>query len=323
MASPEVLQAVELARAGRGGEALPGVERAAAAGDADALYLLGLWRLEGQVLPRDLVAARGFVAEAEAGGSIAAARTLGALLAAGVGGAADWPAALATLERWRDRDPLAARQIALIAAMPASPLPSELMRTDPEVRRVPDLFSRDEIRFLLEVSAPRFKPARVFDARERRFVEHPYRRADAAAFPVALEWPAVHALNRRIAAVTGTDVRRGEPLQLLRYAPGQEYRPHLDAVPGLANQRVLTALVALNDGYDGGETLFPELDLAWHGTVGEALIFRNTGDDGRPDPRTMHAGAAVRSGTKLIASRWIRAEPPAAGEAFGTHEAEA
>ena len=59
------------------------------------------------------------------------------------------------------------------------------------------------------------------------------RDSDAAAFPLVLEWPFVHALNRRIAAASGTDVAQGEALQILRYAPGQQYRPHLDAVPGM------------------------------------------------------------------------------------------
>jgi prolyl 4-hydroxylase len=37
-------------------------------------------------------------------------------------------------------------------------------------------------------------------------------------------------------------------------------------------------------------------------------MFSNVDADGRPDPLSEHAGLPVTSGTKLIASRWIREE---------------
>jgi prolyl 4-hydroxylase len=104
-------------------------------------------------------------------------------------------------------------------------------------------------------------------------------------------------------------VQQGEPLQVLRYVPGQEYRSHLDALPASQNQRVLTMLVCLNDGYEGGETSFVRTGLKWKGRKGDALLFRNAGEDERPDPSSQHAGLPVTRGTKIIASRWIRAKP--------------
>jgi prolyl 4-hydroxylase len=136
------------------------------------------------------------------------------------------------------------------------------------------------------------------------------RTSDAAAFPLAVENPAIHALNRRLATLSGTAVSQGEPLQVLRYRPGQEYRPHGDAFPpGVENQRILTVLVYLNSGYSGGETHFVVNGLSIKGDPGDALLFRNTLPDGNFDPRTKHAGLPVTSGTKFIASRWIRAQP--------------
>lgn len=310
-------QAFRLAADSRSPEAVALLERLAASGDADALYGLGLWCIEGRHLPRDLVQAHDLIAEAEAKGSMPAARTLSALLATG----AEWPAALALLERWRGRDPLAARQLDLIAAMDGAHIPEgEPVSSSPWIIRYPGFFSPGEIAFLTELAAPRFKPALVFNQIRRKFVAHPYRDAQAAAFPLVLEWPAIRALNRRIAVASGTELEQGEPLQVLRYEPGQSYREHLDAVPGLPNQRILTMLVALNDGFDGGETDFPQAGLKLRGRPGDAILFRNVGADGRPDPASMHAGLPVRHGTKLIASRWIRQQPPPAGEAFGQHE---
>ena len=46
-----------------------------------------------------------------------------------------------------------------------------------------------------------------------------------------IEDPVIHALNRRLAAVSGTAWDQGEPLQILRYSPGQQYRNHFDFFP--------------------------------------------------------------------------------------------
>jgi prolyl 4-hydroxylase len=127
-------------------------------------------------------------------------------------------------------------------------------------------------------------------------------------FGVHSEDLVVNALNRRIAAATGTSAGQGEPLQLLRYTPGGEYRAHMDALPGEANQRILTALLYLNEDYEGGETAFLRTGLSYKGRLGDALLFRNVTGGGRPDPKSLHAGRPVERGTKLIASRWIRRE---------------
>jgi prolyl 4-hydroxylase len=73
-------------------------------------------------------------------------------------------------------------------------------------------------------------------------------------FTLPLENPAVHALNQRIAAASGTGAAQGEPLQVLRYRPGGEYKPHFDAIPGVRQSAVLTMIVWLNEDYEGGET---------------------------------------------------------------------
>jgi prolyl 4-hydroxylase len=149
----------------------------------------------------------------------------------------------------------------------------------------------------------------VIDSATGRQVRDPVRVCDSVGFTWPLENPAVHALNRRIAAASATAVEQGEPLQLLRYRPGGEYRPHFDAIPGFANQRAMTMLVWLNEGYEGGETHFPTVGLKLKGRTGDAILFRNTGPDGRTDPASGHSGLPVTAGEKRIASRWIRDRP--------------
>jgi prolyl 4-hydroxylase len=113
-------------------------------------------------------------------------------------------------------------------------------------------------------------------------------------------------MNRRLAALTGTDVHRGEPLQILRYRPGQQYHPHTDWL-GEENARMLTALIYLNEEYEGGETAFVKLGFKLRGRKGDVLAFSSIDAQGGFEPLSEHAGLPVTAGTKYLASRWIRA----------------
>jgi prolyl 4-hydroxylase len=206
---------------------------------------------------------------------------------------------------------------------PASPPPREPLSASPHVEAAPALVTAEECAYLLSLASPALQPSVVVDPATGRMVQHPIRRSDAAMFGVHAEDVAVNALNRRIAAVSGTTPAQGEPLQVLRYRVGGEYRAHSDALPGEANQRVMTVLVYLTDGYGGGETMFLRTGLKYRGEVGDALLFRNVTATGAPDPLALHAGLPVTRGEKMIASRWIRARPfvfpspqPLLGERF-------
>ncbi len=301
---------------------------ACAQSDGEALAMRALWQVEGRWMPRNLPAARIDMRAASDAGNVGAARMLAGFLARGVGGVRDWTGAIALLDAWADRDPIATRQSALIAAMaldatgdPVHAPPDQQIADRPVIRAIPGLLTAAECDLLIDLSERRQRPALIFHEGQKRFVADPVRTSDAAGFPIVAEWPAIHAINRRLAATSGTSVAQGETLQILRYRPGQQYRPHLDAVPGLANQRSVTLLVYLNDDFDGGETHFTRLDLSHRGRKGDALLFANCLPDGRPDPMSEHAGLPVRAGVKLIASRWIRQRPPEGPDGFGQHEA--
>ena len=309
-------QADTLVAAGRVGEAHRLLTGPAAASDADALIRLAGWRLAGQLVRRDLAAARDLFGRAGALGHAGAAAIHAAFLASGTGGPADWPAALAVLHRHAAGNPAFRDELALIELMSLSPegAPAAVPRAEPlsdrpRASRVQALLSPAECDFLAARAGPMLAPSVVIDPQTGRHFQNPVRTSDGMAFPYVEESPAIHALNRRIAAVTGTDVAQGEPLQVLRYRPGQQYRPHSDAVAGEANQRILTVLIYLNRDYEGGETRFVQTGLTYRGEPGDALAFWNVDEAGRPDPLAQHAGLPVTAGVKLLSTRWIRARP--------------
>lgn len=313
MATSDVQTAEELIRSGQIQHGLELLGRAGGRGEADALEQLATFALRGDIVRRDLALSRNLFGKAAEAGSGSAAATYRAFLANGTGGPADWNAALHLLEQAASGDPAAARERDLISAMqldeqgaPLVTLSPEQLSNSPEATIFRSLFTEAECDFLIAAAQPMLQPSKVVDPATGALVANPVRTSDAAPFPLPAEGPAVHALCRRLALASGTDVRQGEPLQVLRYAPGQEYRPHFDAIDRADNQRILTFLVYLNDGYDGGETQFLHSGLTVKGRKGDGLLFRNAREDGRSDPNSRHAGLPVTSGEKFLASRWIR-----------------
>lgn len=310
---PQIEQARALVAQDRGQEAVEFLNGLAGSGDGPAAYELAEWCREGEVVRRDFALARDLYLRAAQAGIVEGYRRYMAFLAVGVGGPRDWRMALQLLGDLAKIDPSAAAQKSVIGAMkltaegdPETLPEREIVRDTPLICRFPALFSDEECDFLSRAAEPFFERAETVEEYTGRTFYNPIRTSDTAAFPWVAESPAVHALNRRIAAASATRPEQGEPLQVLRYRQGQEYKPHTDAIPGLENQRVMTMLVYLNQDFEGGETEFPGLGITIRPRRGEGLLFRNVDEEGQPDPSLLHAGVPVRSGIKLLASRWIR-----------------
>ncbi|MDT8761118.1 2OG-Fe(II) oxygenase [Sphingomonas psychrotolerans] len=313
--------AAQSVRDGRVDEALAILHRAGDAGNADALAQLAVWFLSGIFVARDLSKARTLLRRAVAIGQADAALMEIALTANGSGAAPDWQEAVRLLEQAARSDTIAAQYLQLLEKMALHPdgAPRELpqpsiLHTEPNVRRFARLCTPEECVHIASLAAPSLQPATVFDPASGKMIAHPIRSSDNAVIGPMQETLVVQAINRRIAAATDTQVAQGEPLTVLRYNPGQQYRPHLDTLSNERNQRIRTAILYLNDGYAGGETAFPLLGLEVPPGVGDLLVFDNVDAEGAPDPNSRHAGLPVTSGTKWIATRWLRARPTTAWE---------
>tara|TARA_R110000868_G_scaffold161496_9_gene392005 strand:+ start:63 stop:1313 length:1251 start_codon:yes stop_codon:yes gene_type:complete len=286
----------------------PLLEAAAAAGSAAALAALLRLALEaGQLSP---IARRHAAALARSGHPLAASLVPAASALpdrpapANAGDAAlDWPDA-ATL--------LAA--IEAPAAMPA-----QILHEAPHIARSTGFLPSALCDYLAAQAAPLLRPAQIFDGATGQTRPDPHRQAMSAALPDGAMDLVLWAVKRRMAALAGGCFEQGEPLAVLLYRPGEQYRPHVDflsedghaASADLARrgQRVATTLVRLNQEFTGGDTVFPRLDTRWTGQRGDALSFANIDPDGQGDPMTLHAGEPVQSGLKILASLWLRERP--------------
>lgn len=316
MAATPVARAEALLAQGRTADALATVAAAGDAGDVDALMRHATWLLGGVAGSRDFAGARMRIRRAVEIGHVDGALMEIALVANGCGSAADWTEARRLLDVAAVQDPVAAAQRTLLARMaidgsgkPLSVPQGQRLSDALDVRLFPGLLTPDECRHLAEVAAPMLAPSTVADPTTGRHILNTIRTSHGAVIGPTQEDLVIQALQHRLAAISGTVRVQGEPFSVLHYAPGQEYRPHVDTLPRTGNQRVMTLISYLNQGYPGGETIFPALGLSVAARAGDVLMFANVTPDGAPDPLSRHAGQPVRAGAKWIATRWIRARP--------------
>jgi prolyl 4-hydroxylase len=144
------------------------------------------------------------------------------------------------------------------------------------------------------------------------------RRAHTARLMDPLRDVVVWQLEQRLAGLALLPAVNAEPFTIIRYGPGDEYRPHADYYdpddPGSrigldqGGQRVATFLAYLNRPGGGGATAFPRCGVTVPAEPGTGVLFFNCHPDGTPDRNTLHAGEPVTSGEKWLASRWIRTD---------------
>ena len=310
MPSPRYLELEGQLKARQPGAA-EAIVRLADAGDADALFKASELFLRGATGKVDLDAAYRFMALSAAKGHAEAKRAEAYYTAAGIGTPADPTAARSMLEQLAPSDRFVAVQLAFLGHVKCSErvksAPRQLVSADPHIEVVQGLFSAEECRYVQLVANPWMEPAMIYAA-DGSHMRDPHRDSDNMVVTPMAEDLVIQSINRCIAEASATDYRWGEPLHVLRYGPSQQYRPHHDAhaFGPPEKRRIATALIYLNDAYEGGETNFPEIGVTVRGAVGDMLIFHNLTDDRLPDPRMTHAGLPVLSGEKWLATRWIR-----------------
>lgn len=121
-------------------------------------------------------------------------------------------------------------------------------------------------------------------------------------------------LEMRIATLLNWPIENGEGLQVLRYGPGAEYKPHYDyfdpeqlGTPSIlkrGGQRVGSLVCYLNTPTLGGETVFPDVSLLVAPLKGNAVFFSY--DRPHPLTRSLHGGMPVIEGEKWVATKWLR-----------------
>lgn len=185
--------------------------------------------------------------------------------------------------------------------------------THPRVVVFGDLLADDECEALVAAAAKRLARSLTVETQTGGETLNVDRTSDGMFFERG-ENEVVARIEQRIAHLLRWPLAFGEGLQVLRYAPGAQYRPHYDyfdpAEPGTptilrrGGQRVGTLVMYLQEPERGGGTVFPDIGLEVAPKRGTAVFFSYE----RPDPgtRTLHGGAPVLAGEKWVATKWLR-----------------
>jgi prolyl 4-hydroxylase len=286
---------------------------AAEDGDGEAEHLLAVATAEGLGVRQDWQAALDHLQRSAELGYAPARAELAAL-------AGDWNPAEASDWGAARRNWNALRRSVDASAWLRSP-PARLVSTSPRIAVIEGFVSSEICRWLIERARTGLVRAQTIDPETGRGkYEATMRTNSCIAFDVAHMDMVLAMLRARISRLVQLPILGFEDSQVLHYAPGQEFKPHFDfldtALAGHAaavasgGQRQVTFLAYLNEGYDGGETVFPALGWRYKGRTGDGLCFYNATPDGAPDRRTLHAGSPTVRGEKFLFSQWIRFRPP-------------
>lgn len=323
---------------GRHTEAIAALARATSAGDAGAMAALGARLLVGDRGPCIPVEGARFLFEAAQRGEPGAQERVAALLAGGVYAAQSWPSALKMLglaaangnrnarlqlramggmaapgDAWEQL--AAAFDLAAWFGKPAF----ERVKSGLSIFKYPELLTDAICTWLIEQARGRLVRARVYDPIGKRETVDEMRNNTTAVFGIA-EVSALHFLiQARMASACGSPLTHFEAPAVLHYDAGEQITPHFDFIDPrspdyeqqvrVQGQRIFTFLIYLNEGYEGGETAFPEIGIEHRGRAREGLLFANVDAQGEPDLRMLHAGKAPTQGEKWILSQFVRRRP--------------
>jgi len=175
------------------------------------------------------------------------------------------------------------------------------------------LMSDEECEQLMALAAPRLSRSETVHNATGGSEVNAARTSDGMFFERG-EAPLIQRIEARIAELVRWPVENGEGLQILRYRPGAEYKPHNDyfdpAHSGTARilerggQRVGTLVMYLNTPEGGGATIFPDVGLDVAPVRGNAVFFSY--DRAHSSTKTLHGGAPVTAGEKWVATKWMR-----------------
>jgi prolyl 4-hydroxylase len=208
--------------------------------------------------------------------------------------------------------PVAANDRAILA-LPDREVQVVASLLSPRIVVFAGLLSADECQRFIALARPGLQRSATLDLDTGRDEAH-HARTSHGMFLQRGQDDLCRRVEARIAALLDWPVENGEGLQVLRYGPGAEYRPHHDyfdpARAGTAHtlsrggQRVASLVMYLNTPECGGATVFPDVGLEVSAVAGNAVFFSY--DRPHPMTRTLHGGAPVRAGEKWVLTKWLR-----------------
>jgi prolyl 4-hydroxylase len=186
---------------------------------------------------------------------------------------------------------------------------------DPIVWVIDDFVSPGEREHITGLVASKMNPAKVSRLGQNATSE---KRTGSVGWIKHNQTQTVRSLVRRVGDLVGIPVSHAESLQVVHYGETQQYKPHFDAwdigtpkgrqKTAKGGNRLVTALMYLNEVDEGGATGFPELGVEVEAVPGRLCLFHNLSEVGASErhPRALHGGLPVVAGEKWACNLWFR-----------------
>ncbi|NXP50159.1 P4HA3 hydroxylase, partial [Heliornis fulica] len=192
------------------------------------------------------------------------------------------------------------------------PAKKEMVQVQPYVALYHDFISDTEAETIKGLAGPWLQRSVVASGEKQQKAEY---RISKSAWLKDTAHPVVRALERRIAAVTGLDLRPpyAEYLQVVNYGMGGHYEPHFDHATSRksplyrmkSGNRIATLMIYLSAVEAGGSTAFIYANFSVPVVKNAALFWWNLRRNGEGDGDTLHAACPVLAGDKWVANKWI------------------
>lgn len=181
---------------------------------------------------------------------------------------------------------------------------TEVLHEEPLIVKFNNVLNDAECEALIKCSSSRLERSKLAKKEVSQI------RTSSGMFFDENESPLISTIEKRIASLMHLPLAHAEGLQVLHYAPGQEFKAHFDYFaqhhPSSQNNRISTLVVYLNDVEEGGETTFPNLGIVNTPSKGSAVYFEYFYNDPQINEQTLHCGEPVTRGEKWVATQWMR-----------------
>jgi prolyl 4-hydroxylase len=182
------------------------------------------------------------------------------------------------------------------------------------IKEIPNFLTKDECTTIMNISNNKLFQSAVFE--KEGDIQNNDIRISKQCWLNDNENNLIKNISQRIAEFTNTNINLQEDMQVVKYDSNGFYNPHYDACDTEIydycdrmnkenGARYITFIMYLNDGFEGGETLFPNINQKVKPEMGKAVIFYNTDNNGLILKNSLHGGVNVINGEKWIANKWI------------------
>lgn len=180
------------------------------------------------------------------------------------------------------------------------------------IQEIPNFLTDEECDKIIELSNNKLVPSKIYTENEDLYSTDSRKSQQCW---LEDDNDIIKNISERVKKQTNTVNNYQEILQVVNYPIGGFFTPHYDACDGdstycdrmntKGGPRLWTILFYLNDNFEGGETVFPNINRVVKPKKGKAVIFKNINDNRIIIKQALHGGEPIKSGEKWIANKWI------------------